>query len=580
MTGPRPDASMTSSKSSARAPVLLLGAGAGEATCGILYLGAYLRRHGVEASVRLFDEDVTATDLRRSMDQLVQHVRPRLVGISLKWFHHVARAKLICETLKRIDPSIVTVLGGNSASLWWKELLGWGTVDHVVMGDGEAPLLALCRGVEGPPNVVSKAKPVWAPLKYVQGPSSDDVHYSHFDELFLSQLDLHSFSGWVAPGKGCAENCLYCGGARGNQKAEFGRAKPFLRSVESVQKDHREVVPRAWQLRYDFSGSSAEFLQRAWGDVDLSRHATTYFLWGVPPKELVATLSKAFGRVFMVLDIGCFSQAQRADLLARGLLKPCPTDAELMDVIADCRRYPNVELEVSGIAGLPFASFETLAEERRLVQRVLDRGCVVGTQRLECQAGALVTEHPGRFGMWAEARTFEDFVDAFSRRPISGDGTVPMVRFLDAKLEAAVEETCLELQHQAHEHHARAKALTLAGRTTLKAAPAARTQVSLGDWLGRYRVPAKLAAEPVTVLRSVDGVGLSLVPSIEARRFRHAALQQGDEARALLTALESFSRPTTLEAAVGRLRGQAGLDDDAASELIEHLAECRFLVPA
>jgi hypothetical protein len=35
-------------------PVLLLGGGRGEATCGILYLAGFLRRNGVEAAVRLW----------------------------------------------------------------------------------------------------------------------------------------------------------------------------------------------------------------------------------------------------------------------------------------------------------------------------------------------------------------------------------------------------------------------------------------------------------------------------------------------------------------------------------------------
>src|ERR1044072_9518862 len=39
----------------ALSPVLLLGAGTGEATCGSLYLAGYLRRGGIEAFVRLYD---------------------------------------------------------------------------------------------------------------------------------------------------------------------------------------------------------------------------------------------------------------------------------------------------------------------------------------------------------------------------------------------------------------------------------------------------------------------------------------------------------------------------------------------
>src|SRR6185295_8241993 len=279
-------------------PVLLLGAGSGEATCGILYLASYLRRHGVEAYVQLDDDGGT----ERRLEALMARVRPKLVGISLKWFHHVAGARRLARAVRKIDPGARIVLGGNSATFWWRDLVQWDCVDFVALGDGEVPLRSLCRGDPSPPNVVTRDAPHdsgGAPaLSYVQGADSRDVFYSHFDELFLSQLDLHSFSGWVAPGKGCSENCLYCSGTRGLQNATFGRADPFLRPEECVRADHREIVPRTWQLRYDFAGSTAAFLERTWEGVDLTRHSTTYFLWGVPPPELAETLSRRFQRAY------------------------------------------------------------------------------------------------------------------------------------------------------------------------------------------------------------------------------------------------------------------------------------------
>ena len=86
-------------------------------------------------------------------------------------------------------------------------------------------------------------------MTYIQGAKSEDIYYSHFDELFLSQLDLHSFSGWIQPGKGCGENCVYCGGTRGMQKASFGRAKPFLRPEQSVLRDHQDTTRALAPLR-------------------------------------------------------------------------------------------------------------------------------------------------------------------------------------------------------------------------------------------------------------------------------------------------------------------------------------------
>ena len=182
-------------------PVLLLGAGTGEATCGILYLAGYLRRSGIEAFVRLYDGDTCEEEVTRSLEALVARVRPRLVGISLKWFHHVHRALLLARTLRKIDPEIRIAVGGNTASYWWRELKAFDCIDHIVLGDGELPLLALCQGDPSPPNCVTRAPdgtPRRLPLEYVQGATnSDDVYYSHFNDIFLSHQDLHAFSGWV-----------------------------------------------------------------------------------------------------------------------------------------------------------------------------------------------------------------------------------------------------------------------------------------------------------------------------------------------------------------------------------------------
>ncbi|XXF79685.1 cobalamin-dependent protein [Myxococcaceae bacterium GXIMD 01537] len=564
-------------------PVLLVGAGTGEATCGILYLASYLRRGGIEAFVRLYDGDETEAEVVRSFESLIARVRPKLVGISLKWFHHVDRALLIARTLRRIDPEIRIVVGGNSASYWWRELHAYDCIDYVVLGDGERPLLAICQGDPSPPNCVTRdpdGRPRRLPLAYVQGATnSEDIYYSHFHELFLSQMDLNSFSGWVAPGKGCGENCLYCGGARGNQKAAFGRAKPFLRSEESVRRDHQEIASRTWQLRYDFAGSSAEFLGSTWAGVDLSRHCCTYFLWGVPRIELVDALARTFERVYMVVDIGCFSEQQRLEQMSRGLLKPCAKDRELLDLLEGCRRHPNLAVEVSGIGGLPFASEATLAEEVRLVERVIGLDCVVGYQRLEAQPGALVTEHPARFDMVTEARTFTEFLDYFERREL-GDVSVPMIRFRDAKLEAAVQRTSDRVDALAWKHRDAKRSVAIHGNTRLRNTTPSTRQFTLGDWLGSHRTPVKVAQERVTVMRSVDGITLSCAPSVSPRRFSDPTLTQGEDGAILLTALAAFERPAMVSSVVKQLGTKARLDPDSAREVIDHLVDGRFLQPA
>ncbi|MBX7097794.1 MAG: cobalamin-dependent protein [Myxococcaceae bacterium] len=554
-------------------PVLLLGAGTGEATCGILYLASYLRRHGVEAFVQLTSDELGEAEVRRSLRQLLGRVKPKVVGISLKWFHHLARALLLARLVRDLAPGVRVVLGGNSATFYARELLGFGDVDDVILGDGEAPLLALCRQVRDAPNVLSRDAPR-AGLSYVQGTANVDVHYSHFDELFLSGLDRASFSGWVAPGKGCGENCLYCGGTRGMQKATFGRALPFLRTPESVRLDHQAIVGGTWQLRYDFAGSTSAFLEQCWEGVDLSRHATTYFLWGVPPESLMATLARHFERAHLVVDIGCFAESQRRTQLEKGLLKPCAMNDQLFAVVSQAKAFPNLDLEITGIAGLPFATAASLREETALVERLLSEGCRIGYQRLESQPGALVTEHPERFGMVSEARSFHDFLDYFEQLE-PGAGTVPMVRYADPGLEAAVARTAARVEALISAQQRRASAERRRTRAMVQAAPAARDQVALSDWLGPHRVPAKLARAPVTVIRSVDGLGLACAPTVQG--FEDPALLTDQDAALLLGVLDAFSQPARRDAGLARL--PKGTPKAVAADALEHLLDGHFVRP-
>ncbi|MBK7864775.1 MAG: cobalamin-dependent protein [Archangiaceae bacterium] len=525
--------------------VLLVGAGRQEATCGILYLAGFLRRNGVEAYVRLYDADDTEAKVRRSLEGLLKRVRPQVVGISLKWFNHLSRGLMLARVVKAIDPSIRVVVGGNSASYYWRELSAEAHVDDVVLGDGEVPLLGIARGDAEVPNRVTRGQPA-APLQYVQSVASDEVFYSHFDDIFLSGVDRASFSGWVQPGKGCSENCVYCGGTRGMEQASFGRPTSFLRPAKSVRQDHQEIAHRAWQLRYDFAGGSAEFLSRTWEGIDLSRHATTYFLWGVPPPSLIEALAQKFARVYLVLDVGCFSQTQRAELIQRGLLKPCPTDAELMRAVELCRAHPNLKLEVCGIAGLPHTSAACLAEELPLVEQLLERGCDVGSQRLECQPGALVTRHPDRFDMVADATDYAGFVKWFQKRGNISEGEFPMIRFADPKLEVQVQAQ-FERVHEAVQK----SPVELLPRTRLVSGVVSRSTTTLSEWVGSHRAPSKHAAAQVTVLRSADGPGLACAPEL---KWRDDDVQTGPEAAALLQVLGAFEKAATVGDVEGRLR--------------------------
>jgi hypothetical protein len=154
-----------------------------------------------------------------------------------------------------------------------------------------------------------------------------------------------------------------------------------------------------------------------------------------------------------------------------------------------------------------------------------------------------------------------------------------MVRYLDRKLEQAVQRGCDELQ-QASAEQAASRELVPGEDTLLVTSLSSTTQVPLGTWLGHHRVPARLAKEPVTVVRALDGAGLACTPGLDERRFEDPLLQQGPVGAAILAALECFKRPATMQVGVGQLKKRAKLDVDSALELVEGLVAGHFLARA
>jgi len=434
-------------------PVLLLGAGPGLATSGLGYLASYLRRHGVEAYARPVDTAHDASELEHRLHLLLDRVRPSVVGISLKWFLHIHRALRMASVIKSHDPGIRVVLGGDTASLYHQELLRFDCVDAVVRGDGEAPLLALVRGVDHP-NLARRAG-TYEPLfqiggAYIQDRDSSDSYLSDFDTIFLCESDGYFNPPFVVGGKGCSQACLYCGGARDAQLTNFGRKKSYMRPNDLVRRDIEALRARAYCLVYDFSdhplSDPTSALRELWHGLDFSKSGILYYAWRVPPKDFVALLANRYESVTLGLDFGCFSERQRRRLIGEHLLKPLPDDAEFLDLIEECGRYSNVRVGVSGVGGLPLFDREDLVLERRLLERLSGLPIVeyVLCDRVHAQPGAPVLEHAERFGLVAPPRSFEDFRAWSEQHAPNGEYEPPLLAYANPDTEAEVAEAFQE----------------------------------------------------------------------------------------------------------------------------------------
>ena len=112
---------------------------------GLAYLAAALEKAGIEVKILDF---VVFPYSRSYLESELKRFSPDLVGATCvtMTFDHAIR---VLGDVKRIDPGIVTVMGGPHVSFCAEETLGaFPELDIVVLGEGEATIVELAHALE------------------------------------------------------------------------------------------------------------------------------------------------------------------------------------------------------------------------------------------------------------------------------------------------------------------------------------------------------------------------------------------------------------------------------------------------
>ncbi|MBM3253196.1 MAG: hypothetical protein FJZ16_02960, partial [Candidatus Omnitrophica bacterium] len=110
------------------------------------YIAATLINQGIDTLL----EDL-AIDKPKSLKQivnLIEKFHPQIVGLSVCQYN-MREVLAIAELAKKINPRIVTIIGGSHATFMPKEaLLEMPSIDVICKGEGEVVLPALCECVK------------------------------------------------------------------------------------------------------------------------------------------------------------------------------------------------------------------------------------------------------------------------------------------------------------------------------------------------------------------------------------------------------------------------------------------------
>ncbi|MFH1721746.1 MAG: cobalamin-dependent protein [Candidatus Altiarchaeota archaeon] len=426
---------------------------------GLIALGLYLQKHGVDVKIVHFNG--SKTNLKKRVEEKINEYRPRYVGINLNWHVHCASALKIAEKTKQVDDSIKTVFGGFTASVFDKEIFSYlenksslekkkPFVDVIIRGDGERPFLDFVKSGKIPREnttfVSDNGKKIRHSLGYVQERIPDVGFGSAIDEFIddwksyvlrkglrtaiMGKEETTSHNSWRGEfhlniGKGCPNNCCYCGGGRDIQKRIFGRTKCLFRSVDRVNQDIIWLAENGVKTVYlDFDPDPGRnFYHTLFSEMDKSNLNLIFSAWSGPLDDhLLGRMNRIFEGVEVVISPESGSERQRRLLLRRGYGKPYYPNDKLVEFFKKLDSYGNKAM-CYFISGLPWGTKEDfnktlilgayLASKfpslflKEYDARISGNLCA---PPLYVEPGCPISRAPDVFGMKVYRKTFEDYL--------------------------------------------------------------------------------------------------------------------------------------------------------------------------
>ncbi len=229
---------------------------------GFLTLSDYLHRHGIP--VRIVN---LAMKMLRSEsfdpERFVKKLDALAFGVDLHWLPHADGSLSLAEMLKKHHPGKPVILGGLSATYYYREIMAdYPFVDFVVLGDSaEEPLRMLMEaiksgtGFERVPNLVWRDRSgnvitndVWSRPENLDNINFDYLHLLRMAIRYRDPSGYIPFRYWLSypvtavfQCRGCIHNCASCAGSLSSFRRTCMRERPCFRPPELLADDIRRI---------------------------------------------------------------------------------------------------------------------------------------------------------------------------------------------------------------------------------------------------------------------------------------------------------------------------------------------------
>jgi radical SAM superfamily enzyme YgiQ (UPF0313 family) len=186
---------------------------------GVLYLAAYLRQNKIK--VDIYDRNADySLDIDKSIAYF-EEKKPPIVGISVLTGPVISDALQISRRIKSIAPQTIIIWGGLHPTIFPGYVLGEESVDFIIQGEGEEPLLELVRALldkkpyssimnlgfkNGGKIALNPMRKELLSLDSVEMPAWDLLEMKHYiaNRFFASRVLTMNTS------RGCTFKCTFC----------------------------------------------------------------------------------------------------------------------------------------------------------------------------------------------------------------------------------------------------------------------------------------------------------------------------------------------------------------------------------
>jgi len=193
---------------------------------GLAYMAAVLEKDGY--LVKIIDVSAEGLSLTE-LESRIKDEQPKLIGVSFMT-PQIGEAIKITALTKKINPQIITIVGGPHATALPAETLAEKSIDFVVIGEGEITLLEIVD------KFIRNKNKELSDIKGIAYKKNSEVVTTE-PRPFIENLDSLPFPAWhllpvekycVAPtgaksskqvfnifsSRGCPNQCIFCGGPK------------------------------------------------------------------------------------------------------------------------------------------------------------------------------------------------------------------------------------------------------------------------------------------------------------------------------------------------------------------------------